>query len=71
MADLRAFLSELRRRRVIRTTVVYIALAWAGIEAATTLIPRFAEDIGLVRAWQLHGWPPQVQPEPGTDGSNL
>jgi len=33
--------------------------------------PQFAEDVGLVRAWQRFGWPPQVQPHPGTDGSNL
>jgi TolB-like protein len=33
--------------------------------------PQFAEDIGLVRCWQIHGWPPQIQPKPGTDGSNL
>lgn len=33
--------------------------------------PQFAEDIGFVRLWQRHGWPPQVQPMPGTDGSNL
>lgn len=30
----------------------------------------FAERIGLVRAWQEHGWPEAVQPIPGTDGSN-
>jgi len=33
--------------------------------------PKFAEEIGLVRCWQKHGWPPQVQPNPGTDGSGL
>ena len=33
--------------------------------------PQFAEDIGLVRCWQVHGWPPQVQPKPGTDGSTF
>ncbi len=33
--------------------------------------PQFAEDIGLVRAWQKHGWPPQIQPVAGTKGSNL
>ena len=32
--------------------------------------PAFAERIGLVRAWQEHGWPDTVQPLPGTDGSN-
>lgn len=33
--------------------------------------PQFAEDIGLVKIWQTYGWPKQIQPNPGTDGSNL
>ncbi|GAB5480630.1 MAG: hypothetical protein Pars92KO_03870 [Parasphingorhabdus sp.] len=33
--------------------------------------PEFAAQIGLVKAWQTYGWPPLVQPNPGTDGSNL
>jgi TolB-like protein len=33
--------------------------------------PKFADDIGLVKAWQTYGWPKQVRPHPGTDGSNL
>eukprot|EP00435_Cladocopium_sp_Y103_P077325 s1_g1064.t1 len=33
--------------------------------------PQFAEDMGLVRIWQKYGWPKQVQPLPGTDGSDL
>ncbi|GAA6139856.1 hypothetical protein NBRC116583_36030 [Arenicella sp. 4NH20-0111] len=32
--------------------------------------PKFAESIGLVRAWQKYGWPETVQPFKGTDGSN-
>ena len=32
--------------------------------------PAFAERIGLVRAWQEHGWPETVQPLAGTDGSD-
>ncbi len=32
--------------------------------------PKFAEDIGLVRAWQAHGWPKHIQPIEGTDGSD-
>lgn len=31
--------------------------------------PKFAESIGLVRAWQKYGWPETVQPHQGTDGS--
>lgn len=30
---------------------------------------RFAESVGLVQAWQRHGWPAQCRPFPGTDGS--
>lgn len=33
--------------------------------------PQFAQDIGLVQAWQTYGWPKWVQPKPGTDGSEL
>lgn len=32
--------------------------------------PQFAERIGLVSAWQKHGWPSTVKPVEGTDGSN-
>jgi len=32
--------------------------------------PKFAEDIGLVRAWQTYGWPKTIQPVKGTDGSD-
>lgn len=32
--------------------------------------PKFAEDIGLVRAWQANGWPKHITPIEGTDGSN-
>lgn len=38
MADVKGFLSELRRRKVIHTVVVYAALACAAIEVATTLL---------------------------------
>jgi hypothetical protein len=31
--------------------------------------PKFADGIGLMRCWKIHGWPPQVQPKLGTDGS--
>ncbi|MGA7296102.1 MAG: tetratricopeptide repeat protein [Rhodanobacteraceae bacterium] len=33
------FFAELRRRRVIRVTVVYVLAGWAVIEAASTLLP--------------------------------
>lgn len=31
--------------------------------------PKFAQEIGLVRAWQANGWPKYIQPLDGTDGS--
>lgn len=31
---------------------------------------EFAEEIGLVGAWQEYGWSDLARPEPGTDGSN-
>lgn len=33
--------------------------------------PQFAQDIGLVQAWQTYGWPKWVTAKPGTDGSDL
>ena len=32
--------------------------------------PGFVEKIGLVKAWQSYGWPKNIKPHPGTDGSN-
>ena len=32
--------------------------------------PQFAEQIGLVKTWQKYGWPENIQPHEGTDGSN-
>ena len=32
--------------------------------------PQFVDDIGFVRLWQTHGWPDQITPNEGTDGSN-
>jgi TolB-like protein/Tfp pilus assembly protein PilF len=36
----RAFLAELRRRRVIRVVVVYAVVAWVVIQVADTVVPR-------------------------------
>ncbi|HSJ10543.1 MAG TPA: hypothetical protein VK928_11540, partial [Longimicrobiales bacterium] len=49
MPDAPGLFSELRRRRVIRTAVVYIAAAWVGIEVATTLIPVYGGSNTLER----------------------
>jgi predicted ATPase len=50
MSKVRDFITELRRRKVVRTTLVYVALAWAAIEGVTTLGPVFGASDGLVRA---------------------
>jgi tetratricopeptide (TPR) repeat protein len=70
-----AFFSEVRTRPNTYLSGALMNL-WIPTETARRIrnhpgFPQFAEDIGLVRCWQTHGWPPQVQPNPGTDGSNL
>ena len=56
----------------------YVAFALSRIWEPTTEsqnvrkhadFPQFAEKIGLIRAWQKHGWPESIAPKPGTDGS--
>ncbi|MEM7661233.1 MAG: hypothetical protein AAF292_03215 [Pseudomonadota bacterium] len=55
------------------TPIVYLFYETRSSRAARAHkdFPQFAEDIGLVKIWQTYGWPEQVQPNPGTDGSNL
>jgi adenylate cyclase len=70
-----AYFSEVRNRPNTYLSGALMNL-WIPTESARRIrthpgFPQFAEDIGLVRCWQIHGWPPQVQPNPGTDGSNL
>jgi hypothetical protein len=70
-----AYFSEVRTRPNTYLSGTLMNL-WIPTESARQIrthpdFPQFAEDIGLVRCWQTHGWPPQVQPKPGTDGSNL
>ena len=53
-----------------------LSRVWDPIEECANVrrhkdFPAFAERIGLVRAWQRYGWPAQVLPNPGTDGSDL
>lgn len=53
-----------------------ISRVWDPVEECANVrqhkeFPAFAARIGLVRAWQRYGWPPMVQPNSGTDGSNL
>jgi TolB-like protein len=75
LGEAKAFFSEVRNRPNTYLSGALMNL-WIPTESARKVrthpdFPRFAEDIGLVRCWQIHGWPPQVQPMPGTDGSNL
>jgi len=44
-----SFISELRRRNVIRTAVAYLALAWVVIEVSNTILPLFGFGPGVSR----------------------
>jgi tetratricopeptide (TPR) repeat protein len=75
LSEAEAFFSEVRNRPNTYLSGALMNL-WIPTESARKVrthpgFPQFAEDIGLVRCWQIHGWPPQIQPKPGTDGSNL
>jgi TolB-like protein len=70
-----AFFSEVRTRPNTYLSGSLMQV-WYPTEAARSIrthpdFPQFVEDIGFVRLWQEHGWPPQIQPKPGTDGSDL
>ncbi|MBL4618255.1 MAG: winged helix-turn-helix domain-containing protein [Robiginitomaculum sp.] len=52
-----------------------LAQLWTPAEDAKRIrthkdFPKFADDIGLVRAWQVYGWPNMIKPVAGTDGSD-
>ena len=49
MARIRGFIAELRRRKVIRTTLVYAALAWVTIQVVTTVLPVFGDRETVIR----------------------
>lgn len=75
LGEAEAYFSEVRNRPNTYLSGALFNL-WIPTESSRKVrthpdFPQFAEDIGLVRCWQLHGWPPQIQPKPGTDGSNL
>jgi hypothetical protein len=75
LGEAEAFFREVRNRPNTYLSGALMNL-WIPTETARRIrthpgFTQFAEDIGLVRCWQIHGWPPQVQPRPGTDGSNL
>jgi TolB-like protein len=75
LGEAEAYFSEVRNRPNTYLSGALMNL-WIPTASARKVrthpgFPQFAEDIGLVRCWQIHGWPPQVQPKPGTDGSNL
>jgi hypothetical protein len=75
LGEAKAFFSEVRNRPNTYLSGALMNL-WIPTESARKIrthpdFPQFADDIGHVRCWQIHGWPPQAQPKPGTDGSNL
>ncbi|NNU16124.1 hypothetical protein HK107_07290 [Parvularcula sp. ZS-1/3] len=48
---------------------------WDGREATTKIrthpdFPQWADQVGLVEAWQQFGWPEKCTPRSGTDGSD-
>jgi len=49
MVRVRQLFSELRRRKVLRTTAVYVALAWVLIQVADTLLPIYGVSTIIVR----------------------
>jgi hypothetical protein len=75
LGEAEAFFSEVRNRPNTYLSGALMNL-WIPTTSARKVrthpgFPQFAEDIGLVRCWQIHGWPSHIQPKPGTDGSNL
>lgn len=48
MDDLRSFLEELKRRKVVRAAIVYALVAWAVVEVASVLLPALQ-----LPAWTL------------------
>ena len=75
LGEAEAFFRDVREKpnTYLSGALMYL---WAPTSSARTIrthsdFPQFAEDVGFVRAWQKHGWPPQIQPNPGTDGSSL
>ena len=67
-----------KAQRTVPTAYLFSSMVaiWSSTDEARRIrthkdFPKFADDIGLVRAWQKYGWPPQITPLPGTDGSNL
>lgn len=58
--SVRGFISELRRRRVVRLAVVYVIVAWIVIQAAATIFPALnvpAWGTSLVVVLALLGFP--------------
>jgi hypothetical protein len=75
LGEAEAYFSEVRNRPNTYLSGALMNL-WTPLPGARKIrthpgFPKFAEDIGLVRCWQKLGWPPQIQPSPRTDGSNL
>ncbi|HUO81905.1 MAG TPA: tetratricopeptide repeat protein [Gammaproteobacteria bacterium] len=59
-ANLKAFWSDLRRRKVVRVAIVYAVVAWVVIEAASVILPGLLLpewSIRLVLALALIGFP--------------
>jgi TolB-like protein/Flp pilus assembly protein TadD len=63
LANLKNLLSELRRRRVFRMTLIYVASAWVAVQVAAEAFPAFNIPEGAIRyVWfaALIGFPVAV-----------
>jgi hypothetical protein len=50
-ASIHSFLRELRRRRVAKTSLVYVLVCWGGLEVADLLIPALGVDAEPISRW--------------------
>jgi FHA domain len=50
-----SFLSELKRRRVTRTCIIYIVLCWGGLQLADMVVPALGYDADKASLYLLYG----------------
>lgn len=52
-ARIQSFVRELRRRRVAKTSLVYVLLCWGGLEAVDLLLPALGMNSETLARWLL------------------
>ena len=50
-----SLLSELKRRRVTRTCIIYIVLCWGGLQLADMVVPALGYDADKASLYLLYG----------------